>query len=271
MILGHPEFSVQPTNALPQANSLFIHFQQGQILLKDNEFPTWEQISPFLPRDFEPFELAHAGEQTIFSSHPYAAFTFEANDRFHYEKIDIFRSMPPLTASLLTSSLHLWRWYENNRYCGRCSSHLTPDSHDRALRCPQCGHLLFPTISPAVIVAITCGNRILLARNIRYQHYALIAGYVEVGETLEHALRREVLEEVGLQIHNIRYLGDQPWGSSGSQMFAFHAEADDNAPIILQENELADARWFEREDVPLIPHKVSIAYDMMQRFRNGTL
>ena len=271
MILGHPDFSVQPSNASPKENSLFIHFQQGSILLENGEIPVWGRIKRFLPKDFQPFELARAGEQSIFSSFPHSGVSLEENEQFQFVKTDIFRSMPPVQASLITSAMHLWRWYENNRYCGRCAAKLLPDEHERALRCPECGNILFPTIAPAVIVAITCGDRILLARNVRYEHYALIAGYVEVGETLEHALRREVLEEVGLSIHDIRYLGDQPWGSSGSQMFAFHAHADDAAPIVLQKSELKDARWFDRNEVPLIPHKVSIAYEMMQRFREGTL
>lgn len=271
MILGHPEFSVQPLGSQITDESLFVHFQDGQILLYENELPVWSQIQPFMTEDFQPFELAHTGNRVIFSCHPHSALRISENNRLRYQEVNIFRNMPLDQASLLVSCLHLWRWYEANHFCGRCAAPMQPDTKERALRCTACGNLLFPTIAPAVIVAITCGDRILLAQNVRYQHYALIAGYVEVGETLEHALRREVMEEVGLEIHNIRYLGDQPWGISGSQMFAFHAQADDTLPIRIQESELKDARWFDRKEVQPLQHKVSIAYELMERFRKGTL
>ena len=203
--------------------------------------------------------------------HPHNPVEISAKGALQYQDVNILRSMPVNKASLIASCLHLWRWYENNRYCCRCAAPLQPDSSERALRCLDCSHLLFPVIAPAVIVAITCGDRILLARNQRYQHYALIAGYVEVGETLEHALRREVMEEVGLEIRNIRYLGDQPWGISGSHMFAFHAQADDQAPLRIQQSELKDARWFDRADVQPLPHRNSIAFELIERFRNGML
>lgn len=271
MILGHPEFSVQLLGSQITDQSLFIHFQKGQILLYQNALPVWSQMKTHLPEGFQPFELAHAGDTPIFSVHPHGSVTISETDELQYQDINIFRSLPMEKASLITSCLHLWRWYEANHFCGRCAAPMQPDAKERALRCTACGNLIFPTIAPAVIVAITCGDRILLAQNVRYQHYALIAGYVEVGESLEHALRREVMEEVGLEIHNIRYLGDQPWGISGSQMFAFHAQADDTLPIRIQESELKDARWFDRKDVQPLQHKVSIAYELIERFRKGTL
>lgn len=275
MLVGIPDFSVQPTSRSTSPENLFFHFKQGKVLMNtinpEPVLPVWAQVQPLLSQDTSPFELAHTGDQLILSPEPYSDPLITETDEVRYVDFNIFRSLDPQTASLLTACRHLWVWYETNRYCGKCASRLAPDQFERALRCPNCGNLLFPTIAPAVIVAITCGDRILLARNVRYQHYALIAGYVEVGETLEHALRREVLEEVGLEIHDVRYLGDQPWGVSGSHMFAFHAKADDHAPLQIQKSELADAKWFSREEIQPIPHKVSIAYELMERFRKGTL
>lgn len=271
MLLGHPDFSVQPKNAQISDQSYFFHMSQGKILLYDGNIPVWKQVQPLVPEDFQPFELAQAGDKAIYSVHPHTNLTITETEQFIYHDANVFRDMATDAAGLITSCIHLHRWYEANRFCGRCGHPLQPDTHERALCCSKCSNLLFPAIAPAVIVAITCNDRILMARNQRYQHYALIAGYVEVGETLEHALRREVMEEVGLEIHDISYLGDQPWGISGSHMFAFHAHADDQAPIRIQESELKDARWFDRSDVQPLPHKVSIAYEMIERFRRGVL
>ena len=123
-----------------------------------------------------------------------------------------------------------------------------------------------------MIVAITRGDSILLARSVRstFRHHSLISGYVEVGETLEHAVRREVMEEVGLRLGPLRYLGDQPWGVSGSQMFAFQAEALDG-DIRLQESELSEAGWFRRDELEPHGHTVSIALELIERFRTGAL
>lgn len=275
MLLDHPDFSVQPTGRAICDNSLFFHFSHGKVLLfKEGSafsLPAWSQVKELLPSDFKPFELARAGEQCIFSCGLGSETVVPENEQLQYTDFNVFRDMPAEKAALLCACRHLWNWYASNRFCGRCASPLQPDPKERALCCPVCGHTLFPVIAPAVIVAITCGDRILLARNIRYQHYALIAGYVEVGETLAHALRREVKEEVGLDIDHVRFLGDQPWGVSGSHMFAFHASADDRQPIVLQKSELADARWFDRSEVQPLPHKVSIAYELIERFRNNTL
>ena len=94
---------------------------------------------------------------------------------------------------------------------------------------------------------------------------------MEVGETLEHAVRREVMEEVGLHLKNIRYIGDQPWGVSGAQMFGFTAEAVGDEDIVLNTNELREARWFTREDMPIRSSSFSVAAMLMERFRNRTL
>ena len=239
MILGLPDFSVQPSGLPAADDSLFFHFDQGKILMNtagaEPKLPEWAMVSKLFPSGAQLFELAHINENGIFSPHPHAPVKpLPVKTPLEYVDFNIFRSLSPENAGVLTSWRHLWSWYENNRFCGKCATPFQPDAHERALRCPACGHLLFPAIAPAVIVAITCGDRILLARNVRYQHYALIAGYVEVGETLEHALRREVMEEVGLAIHSIRFLGDQPWGVSGSHMFGFHAQADDRQPLRIQ-------------------------------------
>ena len=116
--------------------------------------------------------------------------------------------------------------------------------------CPECKNIEYPKISPAVIVAVTNGNRLLLSRYARggYRNYALIAGFAEVGETLEDTVRREVMEEVGLKVKNIRYYKSQPWSFSDSLLVGFFAELDGDDTITLEEEELAEAVWFERDN-----------------------
>ena len=274
MIFSQPDFSVQPTGSTIRPDSLLAVFQNGKVLLTNDEtLPTFLQIQSLLPVHFKPFELAHTDKDSIFSPDPFLNLEIQEAAGFSYKEISIFRSLPFDTAALITTSWHLWNWYKNHLFCGKCGQPLHPSATERALQCSSCGCMVFPTISPAIIVAITCGNRILLARNANspFANYALVAGYVEVGDTLEHAVRREVLEEVGVRICNLRYLGDQPWGISGSHMFAFHAEADDKEEIHVQKNELSDAKWFDRSELPERDHAVSIAHELIERFRKGNL
>lgn len=143
----------------------------------------------------EPFELAHTDRFALFCPHPLHGGQVPERAGLRYYPLHIFRSLPYAEAGLLVSCWHLWAWYGRNRFCGRCAHPLVPDAAERALRCEGCGLVVYPAIAPAVIVAITRGDSILLARSVRstFRHYSLISGYVEVGETLEHAVRREVM------------------------------------------------------------------------------
>lgn len=277
MILGEPTFSVQPIHASTAPGSLFCCFSKGRVLLagegSERRLPTYAEVLPLLPEGFEPFELAHTNDGAIFSPHPFAGEALCEGGGLVYHELGVFRSLPYGSAALITSCWHLWSWYSRNRFCGHCGKPLSPDESERALRCAECGQVVFPMIAPAVIVAITHGDTILLAKNAHssFRHYALISGFVEVGETLEHAVEREVLEEVGLHVRALRYIGNQPWGISGSQMFAYHAEAAGDEQIVLQKSELSDARWFKREELNPPKHTVSIAFELIERFRNGQL
>ncbi len=171
------------------------------------------------------------------------------------------------------AGLHLRDWYLANRHCGHCGTGTCHKPDERALVCPDCGATEYPKISPAIIVAIVCGDRILLARGSDFPGawYSLIAGYADVGESLEEALIREVKEEVGLDVWNIRYYGSQPWPLSGSMMIGFTAEADDGQPLNIDTKELADAAWFRRGELPNHPPALSIAGEMIEKFERGEL
>lgn len=162
----------------------------------------------------------------------------------------------------------LFCWYEQNRYCGKCGSKTRHKADERAVECPVCFHVVFPKISPAVIVAITCGDEILLAKGTHYRgnFFSLIAGYVDVGESLEETVIREVKEEVGIDIKNIKYYKSQPWPFSGSMMVGFFAEADTRQPIIRDPSEIMEAHWYKRGSLPPYSHKISIAGEMIEYF-----
>ncbi|MCE5342810.1 MAG: NAD(+) diphosphatase [Eubacteriales bacterium] len=181
--------------------------------------------------------------------------------------------LPTEDGYVLNAAYHLAVWYRTHRFCGACGGETAPEEYERALTCRRCGLTIFPSISPAVIVAITNGDRLLLARNAlgMFRHFSLIAGYVEVGETAEQAVHRETMEEVGLRLKDVRFLASQPWGLSQSLMFGFYARLDGDDTITLQESELAEARWFTREELPETASASSIAFDLINRFRLGTL
>jgi NAD+ diphosphatase len=162
-------------------------------------------------------------------------------------------------------------WYNTNRFCGRCGSRTELRKDERAIVCPGCGLVIYPKVTPAVIVAITCNNKILLAKGKHYRgdFYALIAGYVDVGESIEETVVREVKEEVGLDIRNLKYYKSQPWPFSASLMLGFTAEADDNQPIVIDENEISEAGWFTRGNLPTYASSISISGDLIEAFEKG--
>lgn len=168
---------------------------------------------------------------------------------------------------------HLASWYSQNKFCGKCGSVTHHKSDERAIVCQDCHTTVYPKISPAIIVAIVCNDKILLARNTNFpgSWYSLIAGYADIGETLEETVAREVKEEVGLDVSNIRYYKSQPWPLTGSMMIGFIAEADDKQPIRIDDKEIADALWFTRGSLPNHPPKISIAGEMIEKFEKGVL
>jgi NAD+ diphosphatase len=162
-------------------------------------------------------------------------------------------------------------WDRTHQYCGQCSSLTESAGHERARRCPSCGLVAYPRLSPAIIIAVVRqteeGARILLARNHRFppERYSVLAGYVEPGESLEECAHREVFEEVGVRIKEMRYFGSQPWPFPNSLMIGFTAEYD-GGEIRLEESEIADARWFSADALPGIPPKMTIARRLIDWF-----
>lgn len=162
-------------------------------------------------------------------------------------------------------------WDRTHRFCGRCATPVETLAHERAKKCPACELITYPRLAPAIIIAIERpfpdGNRLLLARNARFPNgfYSVLAGFVEPGETLEGCAQREVREEVGIEIQNIRYFGSQPWPFPHSLMVAFTAEYA-SGDITLEEEELEHADWFAADAMPQTPPGLSISAHLISWF-----
>ena len=168
------------------------------------------------------------------------------------------------------TAYHLWRWYADNRRCGRCGGLNECHSSERALQCGCCRHVIYPRINPAVIVGVIRGDSLLITRYRKgYAHNALVAGFTEIGETLEQTVQREVMEETGVSVRNIRYYKSQPWGMAQDLLAGFYCDADEGAVIRMDPDELKYAEWVRREDIVLQPNNLSLTNEMMRIFKEG--
>jgi NAD+ diphosphatase len=164
-------------------------------------------------------------------------------------------------------ALQIVEWDRTHRFCGRCGTPTHARTNERAKECPECGQLHFPRLSPAVIVLIERADRLLLARNHRFPSgmYSVIAGFVEPGETLEECVVREVREEVGIEIKDIRYFASQSWPFPHSLMIGFTALYA-GGEIVVDETEIEEAGWFTVDALPQLPGKISIARRLIDWF-----
>lgn len=169
------------------------------------------------------------------------------------------------------TAFQLVNWYNDNRYCGRCGGETLPASDERAMQCPHCGRRIYPRIIPAVIVGVIHGDEILMTKYNRADipFYALIAGFTEIGETLEECVAREVMEEAGLRVKNIRYYKSQPWGIVDDLLAGFYCDVDGDTEIHMDAHELKEAVWMRREDVVGQPDDFSLTNEMMMVFKAG--
>ena len=185
--------------------------------------------------------------------------------------MDVRKSGDMAASFACMTAYHLFQWYEKNRFCGRCGKPLQHSETERMLRCPSCGNMVFPTIAPAVIVGVIDGERLLMTKyaDREYTGWALIAGFCEIGETVEDTIRREVLEEAGIHVKNLRYVASQPWGSDSNLLVGMFCEADGETEIHMDREELSRAVWVEREDVPEMKDNHSLTGYMIELFRTG--
>lgn len=262
-------------NAEPSDNDLIFIFKENSLLFRI------ENGEYFIPKRNDLKGLANETKGNYlfsFNETPcFLVWTAEVKEdkQFVYKEISFFRIIKQKEIGWISIvAYQLMNWYLQNRYCGKCGSQTTEKTDERAIQCPACGHLVFPKISPAIIVAILKGDQILLARNKNFpvDWYSLVAGYADIGESLEDTVIREVKEEVGLDVKNISYYKSQPWPLSGSMMLGFIAEVDDSQIIQVDHKEIDDAQWFKRGCLPNHPpSSISIAGEMIERFENDNL
>lgn len=184
-----------------------------------------------------------------------------------------FHTLSDAHGFALATALHLFRWYSTHVYCGKCGIKLKHLENERALKCETCGHLFYPVIAPAVIVAVTNGEKLLMSRYAgrEYRGSALLAGFCEIGETPEDTCAREVMEEVGIRIRNIRYFASQPWGIESDLLLGYVAEADGDDTIHIDHNELSEAVWIDRKDIEERTDQGSLTATMIEAFRLGKI
>jgi NAD+ diphosphatase len=179
----------------------------------------------------------------------------------------LYGALPEDDFAIAGRALGVTAWDRDHRHCGRCGAPTERSPTERVRTCTRCGHGSYPRLSPAVIALVERDGRALLARNARFPRsfYSTLAGFVELGESLEHAVAREIREEVDIAITDIRYFGSQPWPFTGSLMLGFTARWA-GGEIVPDPIEIADAGWFAPDELPPVPPRLSIARELIDDF-----
>ena len=258
--------------AVPAPESVALHFVGRKLLCRTENgvltLPTCAQLPE--------------GEYTyLFRIDETACFLHRADSElsaegFDYQDINLFRTTKPReTAFAAVTAYHLASWYAESRYCGRCGTPTVHDTVERMMKCPKCGHMIFPKIMPSVIVAVTHGDKLLLTKYANRPgatRFALVAGFTEIGETAEETVRREVMEEVGLKVKNLRYYKTQPWGiSAGGLLIGYWCEVDGGDEIHVDHMELEEGAWVSREELKRVYQDAGVALtgEMIRKFMEG--
>lgn len=269
--------AVQPTPHL-DLPAFWLIFRGSQLLVQDDgpgvallRFPASKEPALPLQRTHYLGVLETEGKPVACLAAEVGADFQPANGSAFYTLRQLFGRLPEPLLGLAGRAVQIIDWDRTHVFCGRCGAPMEHLGHERAKSCPACGLTSYPRISPAMIVSVERegrdGREILLARNHRHPSgfYSVLAGFVEPGESLEECVRREVCEEVGLEIENIRYFGSQPWPFPNSLMIAFTADYA-SGTVRLERQELADAGWYRADALPPIPPPVSIARQLINAF-----
>ncbi len=272
--IGPYTFHNEYTPVPPAPESYALYYEGGNAFMRKDgeeiEFLRFRDLEEFYPEFYEDYTY-------LFSIDGENYYLLDRIDKtlfpeFSLENKEVFRTTVPQHKSFAgITGYHLYCWYGSNHFCGKCGGSMEKSDKERMLFCKKCHHMVYPKLSPAVIIGVIDGDRILMTKyaNRVYKKYALVAGYAEIGETLETTVAREVMEEVGLKVKNIRYYKSQPWAFSESLLMGFYCDLDGEDAVTLDENELALGEWFSREEIPVVDNYISLTNEMIMRFKNG--
>lgn len=265
---------------VPASNDRVLSFQEDRIFVRKGErsdYLCYGELTDWCGVSGEPIPpavyLFSLGECAYFLADLPEAFVEKAQENgFSYVRMFAMRRKKPKELVFAAATAwHLYVWYRDNRFCGRCGQRLLHSETLRMLCCPCCGNQVFPKIAPAVIVGVTNGESILLTKyaDREYTRYALVAGFTEIGETAEETVRREVFEETGLLVSEPRYYGSQPWGFDLNLLLGYFCEVKDASALRLDEEELADAAWVHYSELPRDEEGLSLTQRMIGAFRDS--
>ena len=244
-------------------DSVMCHIENGDI-----SFPAFSELSVIGKVEF--IYLFSIDEARFFMPEADTSGVVETPDRYERQDCGIYRTAEPryMAFAAVTAQM-LYLWYRQNIYCGSCGEKMERSQTERACICPNCGLTVYPKISPVVIVAVTRGEYLLVTRyrDRPYRRYALVAGFAEIGESLEDTVRREVFEETGVHVKNIRYYKSQPWAFTSTLLSGFYCDLDGDPDIVVDEHELSEAIWILRDDIPPADSDIALTAEMMEKFR----
>ena len=270
-IQPHKLNNVFVTGRKPAAGDIVICVKEDSLMVSELEgnvkFPTWQELPETLDYQYL-FSLDTQGVFYLLQEgrEPLPGFTYKTLREIRYEI-----GAPLQLMYMMYTAWHLICWYRDNCFCGRCGSHTRHSTRERALICDKCGNRIYPRIVPAVIAGVIWEDKILLTKyaNRKMSFYALIAGFTEIGETLEECVAREVMEETGLKVKNIRYYKSQPWGSVQDLIMGFYCDVDGDTHIHIDKSELKEGAWVSRAEIEGQRDDWSLTNHMMMTFKAG--
>ena len=269
--IGKHQYSNQFTPVPPVADSIILSYKGREILLKRDaenfSYPRFSDIAGALQKP-EKFLWLFSIDGTDY----FLARKALPEDNFSYVSINYLRhAAPRYQAFAGVTGLSLHNWYTLHQYCGECGKPMKHSDKERMVYCDDCHTMIYPTICPAVIVAVRNGDKLLVSKYAgrEYKNAALLAGFAEIGEPIEETVHREVMEEVGIKVKNLHFYKSQPWSFSDTLLFGFFCDLDGSDTLSVDHDELAVAQWVEREQLPDDVEQVSLTMEMMTLFKQG--